>query len=71
MCLNVNSEIRRKREMCIEFYLESLKGRDISEDLRIDGRVIIKWILGNWGSKVWIGFVWLVLGTSGGLFQTW
>jgi hypothetical protein len=30
--------------------LENLKGRDHSEDFGVDGRIILKWILGN---RVW------------------
>jgi hypothetical protein len=45
--------------MCTKFWLEGLKGRDHSEDLGIDGKIILKWILGKEGWKVWIGFIWL------------
>jgi hypothetical protein len=31
--------------MCTKFWLESLKGRDHSEDLSVDGRIILKLIL--------------------------
>jgi hypothetical protein len=29
------------------FWLENLKGRDHSEDLGIDGKIILQWILGK------------------------
>jgi len=29
----------------MELWSESLKGRDVSEHLSIDGRIILKWIL--------------------------
>jgi hypothetical protein len=35
-----------RSEMRTEFWLESLKGRDHSEDLDVNGRIILKWILG-------------------------
>jgi hypothetical protein len=44
-----------------------MKGTEHSEDLGIDGKIILEQILdkqcGNW----WIGFIWLRLGTSDGL----
>jgi hypothetical protein len=49
------------------FWMESLKGRDHSQDLGIDGRKMLKWILGKYGLGVWIGFIWLKIGTGGGL----
>jgi hypothetical protein len=33
--------------MSTKFWSENLKGRSHSEDLAIDGRIILKWILGN------------------------
>jgi hypothetical protein len=32
--------------MCRKFWLENLKGRDHSEDMEIDGRIILEWLLG-------------------------
>jgi hypothetical protein len=48
--------------------LEILKGIDHLEDLGIDGKIILKLILRKQGGKVWTGFVWLRIGTSGELF---
>jgi len=33
-------------EMCTKLWLENLKGKAHSEDLGVDGRVILEWILG-------------------------
>jgi hypothetical protein len=50
-------------EKCIQNLSESLKGRYNSEDLVKDGRMILKWILGKKGWRVWIGSSWLRTGT--------
>jgi hypothetical protein len=34
---------------------------------RQDGRIILKWILRTQGSRVWTWFIWLRIGTGGGL----
>jgi hypothetical protein len=39
------------------FWLVSLKGRDHSEELAADGRIVLKWILGKQGVWVQIGFI--------------
>jgi hypothetical protein len=49
------------------FWSENLKGRDQSEDLGVDGKMILEMILGKYGGKVWTGFIWLRIGTNGGL----
>jgi hypothetical protein len=49
------------------FWLENLKGRDHLEDLSIDGRIILERILGKYDGNIWTGFIWLRIGTSGGL----
>jgi hypothetical protein len=42
-----------------------MKGRDHSDNLGINGRIVLEWILGKYSGKVWTGFVWLRIGTSG------
>jgi hypothetical protein len=37
------------------------------EDPGIDGRIILEWILGKLGEKLWTGCNWLRIGTSGRL----
>jgi hypothetical protein len=51
--------------MRTKFWLESLRDRDHSEDLNVDARTILKWILEKQGWRAWIGFVWLSIGTLG------
>jgi hypothetical protein len=34
------------------------------DDLGIDGRVILKWILRHLDARVWTGFMWNRLGTN-------
>jgi hypothetical protein len=45
-----------------------LKSRDHSEDQEAaDERTMSEWILRKEGGGVWTGFIWLRIGTSGGL----
>jgi hypothetical protein len=44
-----------------------MKGRDHSENIGVDVRIILEWILGKQGEKVWTGYIWLRIGTNGGL----
>jgi len=32
--------------------LEYLRGRNQSEDLGVDEKIILEWVLGKWGEKV-------------------
>jgi hypothetical protein len=54
-------------EVHIKFWSENLKLRDHSEVLGAGGKTILEWILGKEDGKVWTGFIWLRIGTSGGL----
>jgi hypothetical protein len=38
-----------------KFWLENLKGRDNMEDLGIDETIILEWISGKYGGKMWTG----------------
>jgi hypothetical protein len=36
------------------FWSANLKGRDCSEDVGVDRKIILEWILGKEGGKVWL-----------------
>jgi hypothetical protein len=44
-----------------------LNVRDRSEDLGVDWRKILNWILGKHGGRMWSGFIWLRIKTGGEL----
>jgi hypothetical protein len=44
-----------------------MKGRDYSEDLDVDGRIILKWLLAKSDARLWIGFIWLRIRIGDGL----
>jgi hypothetical protein len=50
-----------------KFISEKLKEGDHSEDQGVDTTVILDWILGKQCWRLWTGFIWLGIGTSGGL----
>jgi hypothetical protein len=53
--------------MYIGYQRESQNERDHWEDKDVGGWTILKWILGRQDGMVWIGLIWLKIGTSGGL----
>jgi hypothetical protein len=55
------------REMHTKFWWEDLKERDQQEDLDPGRRIILKCISKKQDVKVWTGFIWLRIGTSGRL----
>jgi hypothetical protein len=54
-------------EKCVQYFFEKPEGKRHSEDLGVDGRIMLEWILGKLGEEVSTGFIWLRVGTSGGL----
>jgi hypothetical protein len=42
-----------------------MKGRDHMADLGEDGRIKLKCIVKTCGVRMWTGFIWLRIGTSG------
>jgi hypothetical protein len=53
-----------------KYWSENLKERDHSEDLGIDERIILGWILVKECEKLWTGFICLRTGTSGEFVRT-
>jgi hypothetical protein len=67
-----NQEMRRSgyvvgmRGMHTKYWSVNVRGRDHSEDLDVDGRIILEWILEKYGGKVWTECICLRIETSGG-----
>jgi hypothetical protein len=53
--------------MRTEFWSEKLKLRDQLEDLEVNGKIILEWILRKHAGKVWRRLIWLKIGGSGGM----
>jgi len=53
--------------MRTNFWSENLKGRDHSEVLSVDRKIISEWILEKSGGKMWTGCIWPMTGTNGRL----
>jgi hypothetical protein len=52
--------------MHTKFSSENLKIRDDSENICVDEKIILEWILGKLGGKVWTVCIWLRIVISGG-----
>jgi hypothetical protein len=60
----------KRLEMRTNFLLENLNGRDHSEDLGIDGKIILKLILRKLSGRMWTSLILLRIGVGGGLWWT-
>jgi len=49
-----------------EFCWGDLRERGNSEDLEVDGRIMIKWIIKYYDAEAWSGLIRLRIGTGGG-----
>jgi len=45
----------------------NLRKRDHLEEQGIDGRIILRWIFRMWHGRAWAVWIWLRIGTGGGL----
>jgi hypothetical protein len=52
-----------RRGMHIEFRWESQKERHPYEDVGVNGRIILKWILEKYDGEVWTGLIWFRIRT--------
>jgi hypothetical protein len=55
----------RTTEVHTGFWWQDLRERGKFEDLGINGRKILKWIVKKWDGEAWIGLLWLRTGTGG------
>ena len=53
-------------ETCAGFWWGNLEKRGHWRDLRIDGRIILRWRFRKWDVGVWTGLSWLRIGKVGG-----
>jgi hypothetical protein len=51
----------------MKFWLENLMERDHLEDVGIDERIMLEWILWKWCWKVWTECIWFNISSSGRL----
>ena len=55
-----------RQEMPTEIWWGDPRERDRSEDVGVDGRVILNWTFMKSVGEAWTGLMWLRIGTGGG-----
>jgi hypothetical protein len=63
MILRWVGHVARKGEC---FQDKNVQERDGLENIGVDGTIILKWILKMYNGRVWIEFIWLMIGSGGG-----
>jgi hypothetical protein len=48
-----------------------LVGKYHLEDPVVDGKIALLYIFRKWNGRLWTAFIWLYIGTSGGMLWTW
>jgi hypothetical protein len=56
-------------EMYTKFWSGNVKGRNHSDDIDVDGRIILEWILEKEVDELYTECIWLRIETSGGFFE--
>jgi hypothetical protein len=59
-----------RKEKCIQSFGREILREELTGE-GVDGRVILKLIVMKQNGRGWAGFIWLRMGTSGGLLSTW
>ena len=54
-----------KREVCTGFWSGNVKERGRFQDLGVDGRSVLKWVVKQSDGRLWTELNWLKVGTSG------
>jgi hypothetical protein len=57
---------RTRKEIQTKFLSERLNGREHFKDPGVHNKIILEWILGKYGGKIWTGFIWLMTGKNDG-----
>jgi hypothetical protein len=65
----VRGTYRGTKEVHTGFWCENLREIEHLEDLRVDGRLLLKCIFMKCHRKEWIEFIWLGIRTDGGLCE--
>ena len=55
-----------RQKLHTEIWWGDPRERDRSEDVGVDGRVILKWTFKKLDGETWNGLIWLRIGTGGG-----